>query len=193
MSSDDFDDFMTGGGAKSFPFDNVGDSVTGVIVDITKRQQTDMDTGEPKFWGNGEPRWMYTIQLQTELSDGPFDDGMRSVNVKWKSLDAVRNAVRAAGGSKPEIGGKLRLTYAADGPKERGKQAPKEWTAQYKLPEPKVQADDFMESGPVKEAVPDWAKPEAKPVVAARPSQNTLDLMRQKAAAGAIDESEVPF
>lgn len=194
VSSDDFDDFMSGGGAKSFPFDNVGDSVTGFITSIQKRQQTDLTTGEPKTWQNGEPRWMYSITLQTELSEDAFDDGLRSINVKWKSLDAIRAAVREVGASKPEVGGKIMLRYAANGPKGNFPQPPKLWEAKYRKPEPKPVDDDFMDGGTTA-ATPEWARPAPPEVkVAARPVANsTLDSMRSAARAGAISEEEVPF
>lgn len=201
MSSDDFDDLMSGGGGKSFPFDNVGDYVVGFITSIAKRQQTDLTTGEPKVWGNGEPRFMYSIGLQTELREDAFDDGLRTINVKWKSLDAIRGAVREVGASKPEIGGKLMLKYAANGPKGNYPQPPKLWEAKYKVPEPVtvVETDGFMDGGTAA-ATPEWAKPGApaatlgaKTVDQKVKALGTLDLMRQAAATRAIPEDEVPF
>jgi hypothetical protein len=202
------DDFM-GGGAKSFPFDNPGDTVTGKILSIKKRQQTDMKTGEPKVWANGDPRWMYTITLQTDLREDEFDDGQRTINVKWKSQRAVQDAVRAAGGKKPEIGGLLSLKYVRDGAAERGQVPPKEWAAMYRLPEIN-QADEFM-SGPPAPAPsrqpeqrmadhhgnpqgepPAWAQP-PQGSVGARPGSSTLDSMRSAPQGSAGERDQFGF
>lgn len=207
MSFDDADDFM-GGGAKSFPFDNPGDTVTGKILSIVKRQQTDMKTGEPKVWANGDPRFMYTITLQTDLRDDDFDDGQRTVNVKWKSQRAVQDAVRAAGGKKPEIGGLLSLKYVKDGIGERGQVPPKEWAAMYRLPELQ-QTDGFMTEPPAQLASrqpeqrmadhhgnpqgepPAWAQP-PQGAVGARPA-STLDSMRGAPQGDVEERSQFGF
>ena len=47
---DEVNEFLMGSGAKAFPFDNIGDRVRGQIVAMQKRQQTDMQTGDPVFW-----------------------------------------------------------------------------------------------------------------------------------------------
>jgi hypothetical protein len=187
VSGDALDDFM-GGGAKSFPFDNVGDTVTGRITDVQKRQQTDLTTGEPKTWANGEPRWMYSITLQTDLREDEWDDGVRAVNVKWQSQKAVQDAVRKAGAKKLEIGGKLSLKYTGNGPKGNYPQPPKLWAAQYQAPDP---TDSFMDDGareqprmanhhgdPQSADPPDWARPAADVQARAGGRTSTLDTMR---------------
>lgn len=121
---DEINDFLMGSGAKAFPFDSIGDRVKGVIVEMKKRQQTDMQTGEPAFWTNGDPKMMLHVTLQTELQTEDDDEGMRSVYLRGgnftpakgkgtSSLIAVKDAVRRAN-SEIEIGGTLTLEYSGE-------------------------------------------------------------------------------
>ena len=162
-------DSIMGSGSKSFPFDKIGDQVTGTILDVAERQQTDMKTNEPATWPNGQPKMMYTIKLQTELQEGPDDDGVRHVNLKWKSLRAFQDAVRDAGESKVKLGAKLSLKYIGDGiPTSRGAMPPKEWKAWYQAPEPSAgildspfdKASGSVGARPVATETPSWAKPQ---------------------------------
>jgi hypothetical protein len=134
-----------GGGGNSFPFERPGDVVTGRIVDIQEIQQTDMDTGIPQTWDNGQPKMMVQVELQTELRDPQnlADDGKRSVYLKgskksesFSSSAAVLDAVKAATGSTQlAVGGTLTLQYTGDGvASARGKNPPKQYRAQYVAP-----------------------------------------------------------
>ncbi len=135
--SEDYDDFM-GGGGQSVRFDNVGDTVTGVILARPeKKAQTDTETGEVKKFASGETRYIFTVRIQTELRDpqDPADTGERTLYLKWKSLEAVRNAVRATGAPGLEPGGVLTLTLVGFGPKTKAAwNPPKLWAAQYAPP-----------------------------------------------------------
>jgi len=142
------DDFMGGGGARAFPFTQPGAKVTGLITQLPeKRQQTDLNTGQPKFFrDSGDPMWVYVVQIKTDLRDpeDQFDDGIRSLWLKggpWDpnrrvgaSLRAVQEAIKAAGAKLPEIGAELTLAYVCDGPAGRGQQAPKFYGALYVPP-----------------------------------------------------------
>ena len=141
---DEINDFLMGSGATAFPFDNLGDSVTGIIIDMKKVQQTDMDTKQPAFWDNGDPKMMLRVTLQTELHDNDDDEGYRSVYlrggnptaVKGKgtsSLQAVKDAVRRAQSPNGiQAGGLLTLTYSGEGErKNRAFNPPKLYTAEY--------------------------------------------------------------
>ena len=163
------DDFM-GGGFKTFPFDNVGDRVAGVVVQTpVKEQQRDMVTNELSFWDNRQPKWMYRLQIQTELrdSDDPYDDGIRTLHLSWKRLDAVRAAIRAAGAKNIEIGGQLALQFTEFGPvTKKGFNAPKiGFKAWYKPPiqeaepafmdsTPSAVTDSFVQATPLRTATP---------------------------------------
>lgn len=134
---------LASGGSASFPFQNIGDSVTGKILNLEELQQTDLQTGEVKTFTNGQPMMMYRVELQTNLRDGEMDDGVRSVYLKGSkkaesqsSLAAVLQAVLAATGRAAlTVGGTLTLTYTGDGvAKGRGFSAPKQYSAQYAAP-----------------------------------------------------------
>lgn len=132
-----------GGGGNSFPFDSPGDSVTGKVLSLDEVQQTDMASGEPAVWDNGQPKMMFRVELQTDSKDDETDDGKRSVYLKGSrkpesksSLSAVLAAVRSAtGGTNIAAGGTLTLTYTEDGqPTKRGWNAPKHYAAEYVAP-----------------------------------------------------------
>ncbi len=135
-------DFM-GGGGQSFPFDKVGDTVTGVIQGpnpYEKRTQTKTDgSGLAKTFPDGTPMTMFQVRLLTNLRDpaNQFDDGIRSVFLKWKSQAAVQTAVRAAGAQDLAVGGTLTLQFVGEEPPtSRGQQPVKLWRAHYVAPPP---------------------------------------------------------
>lgn len=145
-----------GSGIKAFPFEKIGDSVTGVIVEMSKQQQTDMQTNEPVFWQNGDPKMMLRITLQTDLQEKEDDQGLRSVYLRGgnftvvsgkgtSSLTAVKDAVKASGSPKGiETGGTLTLTHTGLGPaSSRGFNPPKLYTAEYKAPSYAVDLDEM--------------------------------------------------
>lgn len=132
-------------GGSSFSFENPGDSITGTVVTLEEVQQTDMSTGEPLFWNNGQPKMMFRLELQTQLRDpnNPSDDGKRSVYLKGSrkpekksTMSAVSQAVKAAtGGYDIATGGTFTITYIGDGvPSQRGFNAPKQYEATYRPP-----------------------------------------------------------
>lgn len=149
-----------GGGGNAFTFDAIGASVTGRILSLTERQQTDMETGMPATWQDGSPKTMYVVELGTGLRADAYDDGVRSVYLRGSkkpesasSLAAVIGAVRAAtGGTQILPGGTLTLTYVGDGEaSRRGYSPPKRYEARYAPPS--VQLDP----GPA--APPAWVPP----------------------------------
>ena len=144
---DEINEFLNGSQGKAFPFESIGDTVTGTIVDMKKVQQTDMESGKPQFWDNGDPKMMLRIVLQTDLHDDGEDEGIRSVYLRGgnftaskgkgtSSLVAVKDAVRRSGTDKGiEIGGKLTVQYSGEGAKSnRAFSAPKLYTAHYEAP-----------------------------------------------------------
>lgn len=136
-------DLIMGGGSKAARFDGVGVTVTGVIEDISAKQQTDFTTGEPLVWPNGDPRMQVLVRMQTDLHEDADDDGVRTLYVKGKSLTgAVRDAVRKAGAKGLDVGGRLTVTYTGDGPQEkRGINPPKLYAADYTPPSPAAAAN----------------------------------------------------
>lgn len=142
-------DLGGGGAGTSFQFETIGATVTGRIVDLETKQQTDPKTGDPKTFDNGDPMMMYVVTLATDLRGSAGlrepvegDDGTRSVFLKGSkkpesksSLAAVLGAVKAAtGGNALTVGGTLTMQYLGDGPKAVGYSAPKLYAASYAAP-----------------------------------------------------------
>ena len=142
------------GGGKAFAFDAIGDSVQGEIIGMDLRQQTDMQTGEPKTFDDGRPRMVMVVTLQTELQGDETDDGSRSVWLRGgnyavgkgkgtSSLTAVKDAMRRAGVSDIETGGWLRVDYTGESVAKRGYNPAKLYTADYRPPRNAVSLDDL--------------------------------------------------
>lgn len=135
--------FDLGTGGNAFPFDNIGDSVTGKILDLEEVQQTDMETGEPLTWPNGKPKMMFRLTLQTDLREDDADDGVRTIYLRGSrksssksSLAAALDAVkRATGSTQMQTGATYTHTYIGDGvPTRRGYNPPKLYEAVYVPP-----------------------------------------------------------
>lgn len=163
------DAFLLGGGGKSATFESIGDTVTGTIVGTpTVQQQTDLATGKPKVWDNGDPIQQLVVRLQTsERVDGD-DDGVRALYVKGskkagsRSLhDAVASAVRAAGARGLEEGGTLTVTHDGTEPAAtRGFSDRKLYTATYAKPDGAAANGGFLGTAA---AQPTAAAPLAQP------------------------------
>ena len=157
-------DFLMAEGGKSFPFEKVDDVCVGTVVSATVAQQTDLDTGEKLFWPSGEPRKQLIIALQTDLRNGPDDDGVRTIYAKggkydvesgegMSMKDALAAAVRAGKGNGIEPGDKLAVAFTGLGVrKNRGFSHPKLYTAQWSRPAASVSAKDLF--GDMAEAEP---------------------------------------
>jgi hypothetical protein len=150
---DDINTFLTSGGAKSFPFASIGDSIEGTIVDAEVRQQTSME-GELLTWADGKPRMQVVITLQTELRDDDgkrdeSDDGLRTIYAKGGKFDiakgegtSMRDAIaEAVKGQKLEEGDSLVVVHSGMGVAKRGYQAPKLYTAGFRKAKKSISAD----------------------------------------------------
>jgi hypothetical protein len=196
MSYDDNDDgFMGGGGSPSFKFDQVGYAITGIVLGPpVKRLQTDFNTGEVKTYKDGTPRHQYVVELQTDLRDAnnPHDTGIRSVFLKWHSLNAVRQAVTAVGARGLARGGVLTVQFTGTEPPPGGRGNPvKLYAASYIPPE-----DDFMATPaspapaqhvPTYRPTPPPPPPPAPPAVlpSREQQQGVIDRLRAQVAARA--------
>lgn len=126
-------------GGKTAKFETIGDSHTGTVVSAEARQRTDLDTGKPATWDNGDPQMQVVITLATDERDpgDPEDDGHRTVYVKaWgPQMKALREAVRKSGAKDILPGGTFTATYSADGEKPKPHMsAPKLFTYEYVPP-----------------------------------------------------------
>lgn len=148
--TEELDDFMGSGGFRSFQFEKEGDAVLGTVVKPPEKlQQTDMNTQEPKFWSDGKPQYYFRVTLQTTLREDEDDDGIRTISLSWKRLEAVRNAVRASGAKGLKVGGRLWLRFDKFQPKHEARvktnPAKLEWSAKYLPP---TEEPDFMDEAP---------------------------------------------
>jgi hypothetical protein len=150
----DANDFLFAGGIPSAKFDTIGTTVIGTIKNPpTTQQQTDFDTGQPKFWDDGRPMLQVVVDIQTDQRDPDIedDDGVRRLYVRGKHLtNAVRDAVRRAGAKRLEVGATLQVTFSGeDEPKRRGANGAKQYTAVYTPP-----ADAVLGAGDTTEPAP---------------------------------------
>ena len=129
------------GGSKAARFDNAGDKIKGTIIAATTRQETAFGTGEPLTFPDGTPRLQLVIELQTDIADGPDDDGRRTVYCKWRTTRAIKEALAKAGTSELQEGATLTIKYKGDGVAEKGFSAPKEFAAKYEPPVAGVDID----------------------------------------------------
>jgi hypothetical protein len=122
----DPNDFLLGSGGASFSWKEkpLGTTIEGTIARAPEvRQQTDLQTGNPLTWDNGDPKMQLVVALQTTLREDDDDDGVRNLYVKGskkpesKSLHAaVAGAVQAARAKGLEVGGHLKVTLTGKRP-----------------------------------------------------------------------------
>lgn len=152
----DINDFLMGGGGKAAKFENVGDSVVGVITDARVTQQTSLEDNTPLTWSDGSPRMQLVVSLATDLRDDGDDDGIRKVYAKGGKYevasgsgtsmkDAIADAVKRSGVKTIEEGGKLTIAFTGEGKKtNRAYSAPKLYKAKYEAPVSRVDVDDLF-------------------------------------------------
>ena len=129
--------------------DGIGVWKGGIVVEPFpyKAQQTDYDTGEPLWWDKEEtqPKEHIIVTLQTELNDGPDEDGFEDTGrrrVYLKGGDLQRKtqlAVRAAGGDDFEIGAKYfacRTGYGTPRQNAQGRDLNPPWTHEVEYARP---------------------------------------------------------
>lgn len=154
MTDDPNDLLMRGGGAPSAKFPHVGATVKGTVTAFESGQQRDFETGDPMYWPNGDPKMQIIVTLQTGETDPDVenDTGERRIfAVTWAKpgtlFDAIRNAVRASGASRLEIGGTMAVQFVDEEPASRkGLNPRKIYRAQYQPPAGK--ANDLLDLSP---------------------------------------------
>lgn len=134
------------GGAPTASFLTIGTVHQGRIRSYEKSQQRDMQTGEKKFWDDGEPMWQIVFTLETDERDPELDgdDGVRRIFAKAQMLQAIRDAIKRSGHRTEIRGGHLAVKYDADGEaRTRGFSAPKIYKAQFTAPDPAEVFDEI--------------------------------------------------
>lgn len=115
MSADTFttDPFMasTGGRPPAIKFDAIGDTITGIVEDISEQNDTDIH-GTPKTWPSGEPMkmWIFTLDVDGEK---------RSLFVRGNMVKAIKTAAIEAG-APTMVGRELTVQHHALGDKKPG-------------------------------------------------------------------------
>ena len=133
--------FLMGTGGRSAKFETEGDVSVGYITHYEMRQQTDIKTGAPKTWDDGNPMMQLVVTIDTEGRDDEDDDGVRTVYIKGQMQKAVADAIRKSGEHGLGIGGKLGIKYVSTAaPKQRGFNGAKQYSAKYESPT--VRVDD---------------------------------------------------
>lgn len=144
MTATDVNDLLAGGskvpGAR---FEKVGDSVAGTIVSAEARQTTDIKTGQPEVWPQGDPKMQVVITLQTDERDADIDDddGQRRLFAKKPSamLAAITTALN---GQRLEVGGRLAVKHTGTEPSSTAGFNPKKlYVAAYQPPAANEAAD----------------------------------------------------
>lgn len=128
------------GGAPAAKWPKVGSTFGGTVLDFSMQQQMDYDTNEPLMWdaaskskvvqskapATAAPLYQLEITVQGPatgitwkgLQNTPVDlkddDGKRRLFVRAALRGALMDALRNAGGSKLEIGGRIDITRTAD-------------------------------------------------------------------------------
>jgi hypothetical protein len=116
-------DRMLSGGAKSAKFENPGDTIAGVVTDITVRQATEYGTGAPQTFQNGDPKEQIVVTIKSDGEpEDADDDGHRSIYIKgWgPQRRAFIDAVRKAGVKKPLPGDRFTATLLRMEPSKQG-------------------------------------------------------------------------
>lgn len=137
---------MGGGGAPAAKFPTVGTTWKGTITDKTMSQQTDMVTGKPKTYDDGNPMMQVVLTIQTDQRDATIegDDGTRRLFIKGAMLAAVKKAIKDADAPTAEVGGTIAIKYTHDGEGKPGLNPPKQYIAQYAAPVAAVSNDDLL-------------------------------------------------
>lgn len=146
-----------GGGGKSWSPETVGESITGRIRLVERRQQRSFDSGEPLTWDDGSPRMLTYIELETDLREGDDDEGIRALYAKGGNFEAAEGkgmalekaiveAVKKAGSRSIDAGATLSVQFSGLGKKtNRAFQPPKLYVAKYEAPKASVEVDDLWD------------------------------------------------
>lgn len=127
-------DLFLSGGAPSQKFPEVGARWGGTILSWEMTQQSDLTTGELKFWEDGKPKMQLVLTMQGEPTGFTWewngrsfdkkelhdDDGVRRLFVKGNMQQALGKAMRDARG-RVEIGAYAELVRTKDiAPNKKG-------------------------------------------------------------------------
>lgn len=153
--SNDVNDFLFGGGAKAFQFNEVGDICRGTVVKAEMAQQTSME-GEALTWSDGRKRMQLVITVQTGEHVDDDDDGIRTLYAKGGRFeiatgegssmkDAIADAMKEAKAKSIDPGDEIAVGYTGVGkPSQRGYSPPKLYAASFRKGRTSVKASDLF-------------------------------------------------
>lgn len=158
--SNDIDALIEGAGAPALKFPTIGTQHVGTVISADTRQARDFRTGEGKVFKDGNPIMELVVTLQTDQRDGgpqSLDDGVRRLFCNRRMLQAIRDALKDAGGVKLRPGGRLAIAYTGDGQAEGpGLSPPKLFKAKYQ-PGAEPTVDQLVnQATPVGDTGADW-------------------------------------
>lgn len=133
-------------GSRAAKFEEIGATVVGFVHTVEVRQRTDIKTGEPMTWPDGNPRNQLVIALRTEAHEDEDDDGLRTLYVPIPSQmqKALADAIRKVGASGISAGMKVGVKFSKTEPaKTRGFNPQKIYTVKVEPPAQSVAVDDF--------------------------------------------------
>lgn len=157
MGFDDANSVLRGPRDPAISFKNIGDSITGVLVDADVAPVTD-PKGEVQVDKNGNVKKQVIYTLQTDLRDPEIEDdnGKRRLFAKWAIQKAISEFLAENGLAQTGLqeGGTLTVTFVKTEPaKTRGYNDTKLYEASYVPPGPKQLPTGTSEKNP-------WTKDE---------------------------------
>lgn len=119
-----------GSGGEGLKFADVGATHTGIVQNVTERNDTNM-AGELQTWNDGSPKKVYVFDVLQA------DGETRRLFVRGNMVKAMREAVAAAG-LKTVIGATVTVQHHALGEAKAGRNAAKLYRVKLDPPRPPV-------------------------------------------------------
>ena len=115
-------------------------AIEGKVVAFEKRNRTDPEGNVVFKRGTQTPRieWLFTLEVDPELREGPDDDGIRKLPANESMQRAIAQAIKDAGGS-PNTGDRLKVGVRED-PRDSFSQA--EYQARWTKAAPAIELTD---------------------------------------------------
>lgn len=164
-ASNPADDFLGAGNppAPTFKFEQVGDTVTGVVLERSLQQQREFTgkpgvLGEPLTWPDGEPKMQAVLTVQAdevELTDE--DDGRRRIFVKGKNMtDAFRDAIRRISLRGSVVGCRIGVSFVGFGEPSGSGSPPKLY--EVKVAAPAARATETPTEAPLGDGLDEFSE-----------------------------------
>lgn len=130
----DANELLMGGGAKSAKFDTMNVPVVGTIVSEPKVQQMKKyKSDDLDFWPSGDPKMQIIVTIQTDTREDGDDDGRRILFIPPRMMPPVRDAVQKAGAKGLAIGGRIAVSWVSG--TGQGEGNAKTYAAEYQAPQ----------------------------------------------------------